>query len=230
MNPHITKYDAVEFAQASAENMGISRDKVRPHELLLFSKLDSAQNRYEFSLKHEEARDVLATARGLLDRDAFVAVGMAIGIVPVPILNSVERPTAAAPVYWPDPYIFDEAAAGSGSNYLSEAQALESIFWGTHTLTTNEGNRIDRNPNTYFRTIQETQAASGTSNLQTGMEIKDIGAAVRFGGGDENRIVIDIASSDKTKIGGKSGERQNYLMVRLVGAIIKGSTTKQYLK
>lgn len=223
----INKAKALRIARNAAQKMGLAASKVRPSELILFAGLNSNENRYEFSLEHGEAQKVLKLAKGLLDRDAFVAVGMAIGVLPVPVINSREYPTAAAPVYWEDSGVFTEPA-GAGHD-LSESQALASIFWGYHTIQTNEGVRIDRASNIHFRTVQETQGSASTDNMQTGLEVKSIGAAVRFGGGDENRIIIDIASLDKTLIGGPAA-RNNYLMIRLTGGVIKGSSTKLYTR
>lgn len=220
------KRNALRVARRAAKGSRLKPTQARPHELLLFAALNANANQYEFDLEHDEAIKVLKIAKGLRDRDAFIATGMAIGIVPVFVSSSVEYPTAAAPVYFPDPNIFDTAA---GTATLSEAQALESIYWGFHTLQTNEGVRIDRSPNLEFRTVQQTQGSSSTANMQTGIEVKEIGAAIRFGGGDENRIIIDINSSDKTHIGGPAA-RNNYLMVRLEGSIIKGQTTKVYTR
>lgn len=210
----------------AVKNMGLPTDKARPHELFLFAKLSTDEGQYTMKLNYEEQQRILNISEGLLDRDSFVAVGMSIGILPVPVIATVEYPSAAAPNFWPDPNVFDTAAGGAT---LSEAQALESIYWGRHTLITNEGVRIQKRPNQSFRTVQETQGSASTANMQNDQEIKEIGAPVRYGGGDQNEIIIDIKCDDKTHLAGAAA-RQNYLMVGLYGAILKGSTTKVYTR
>ncbi|MEM9529186.1 MAG: hypothetical protein AAGA31_21430, partial [Bacteroidota bacterium] len=143
-------------------------------------------------------------------------------ILPVPVIDGKEYFTAAAPEFWPDPRVFDEAAAAPG--VLSETQALESIYWGDHSLKTNTGIRLDKNPNLLFRNVQTTQAGANTANEFHDF-IKPIGASVRFGGGDENEITVRINCPDKALIGGPEA-RNNYLMILLDGAIVKGATEK----
>ena len=213
------------IAYGAVERLGLPSDKARPHELLLVAKLTTSDNQYTLKLNYEDQQRILNISEGLLDRDSFVAVGMSLGIIPVPIISTVEYPSAAAPVYFPDPNVFDTAATAT----LSEAQALESIYWGRHTLITNEGVRIQKRPNISFRTVQQTQGSATTQNMQNDQEIKEIGAPVRFGGGDQNEIIIDIKCDDKTDLAGDAA-RQNYLVVGLYGAILKGSTTKVYSK
>lgn len=236
MITNIGKAKAMQVAQRAAAGMGLDPTKARPEELVLFAKLDPNYNQYSFSLSHDEAIKVLTIANGLRDRDAFIAVGMALGIVGVKVASSVEYPSSAKVAYHPDPNIFSAAA----TSVLTEYEALRSLYWGTHTIQTNEGNRIDRAPNLGFLTVQQTQesfqystdgtndSSHMTNNMNTGLEVKEIGAAVRFGGGDENRIIIDINCKDKSVIAG-TATRANYVLIRLVGAIVKGSSTKQYL-
>lgn len=210
----------------AAKRMGLDATNARPHQLLLWAKLSTSENQYRIPLKDEDQRAVApGVGRGILDRDGFMAVSMALGIVPVPVLGGKPYFTAAAPVWFPDPNVFNTAA---GSATLSEAQALESVYWGSHTLKTNTGVRLDKNPNLVFRTVQQTQASAATQGMQNGVEFKQIGAIVRFSGGDENEIIIDINCLDKTHIAG-TADRANYLLLVLDGAIIKGSTSKAYL-
>jgi len=145
----------------------------------------------------------------------------------VPIIGGKEYPTASQIVFHPDPNIFPEPA-GAG-HALSVEQALRSIHLGTHTLQTNEGIRIDKNPNFPFMTIQETQGSGTTQNMLTGLEVKDLGADVRFAGGDENEVIIHTKCDDKTLIGG-TDDYNVYVLAFLIGAISKGATTKTYTR
>lgn len=218
---------AVERAMSAAVKMGLDVTKARPHTLMLVAKLDNSESKYNISLRDDiQSRLAPGVARGLLDRDAFVASDMAIGILPVPVIGGKEYFTAAAPVFHPDVNIFDEVAGATHA--LSEKQALEAIYLGDHTLKTNEGIRIDKNPNIHFRTVEQTQQSASTANMMTGLYMKDIGSDVRFGGGDENEIIIGVKCDDKTLIGG-TADRSNYIIILLYGAIVKGGTTKTYL-
>lgn len=217
------------IAYGAVERLGLPTEKARPHELILVAPLSASENQYSLKLNYEEQQRILNISEGLLDRDSFIAVGMSLGIIPVPVVSNVEYPSAAAPLFFPDPNVFSTAATTT----LTEAQALESIYWGRHTLITNEGVRIQKRPNFSFRTVQQTQGSANTQNMQNDQEIKEIGAPVRFGGGDQNEIIIDIKCDDKTDIAGAitAGDgHQNYLMVGLYGAILKGSTTKVYTR
>lgn len=218
---------ATRLARKAAEKSGLPGTKARPHQLHLLAKLDPSENQYRIPLK-AEAQSALSPeiGRGLLDRDSFIAIGYAMGIIPVPVIGGVPIFTAAAPVFWPDPNVFDTAAPDANS--LSENQTMESIYWGDHSLKTNEGVRIDKNPNMIFRTVQETQASGSTQNMMTGLHIQEIGAAVRFSGGDENEIIVNIKCPQKALIAG-TATRQNYLLFILEGSIIKGATNKAYL-
>ncbi|MEM6397779.1 MAG: hypothetical protein AAF741_15630 [Bacteroidota bacterium] len=217
---------AVRTARRVARKQGLNATNSRPHQLHLWAPLSTSENQYVFPIKAEDqARIAPGVGRGLLDRDAFMAHSMAVGIVPVPVVGGKEIFTAAAPVWFPDPNVFAEAA---GAATLSEAQALESIYWGDFSLKTNVGVRIDKHPLLPFRTVQQTQGSATTSNMQNGEEFNEIGAIVKFTGGDENEIIININCQDKTHLAG-TADRNNYILIALDGAIIKSSTSKAYL-
>lgn len=219
-------YRAISAALAAVRTLGLNPAKARPHSLILARPLSSDDNTYTFSLDHKENDSVLpGFARGIMDRDGFVASGMGVGILSVPVIDGVEHPTAASPIFFPDPNVFDGTDAASA---LTEAQQLETIYNGEYSLKTNEGLRIQNNPLYLFRTAEQTQGSAETTNMQTGIQIKAIGASVRFGGGDENEITIKHTSKDKSLIEGTE-DRRNYLVIYLVGAVVKGATTKAYL-
>lgn len=219
----IGRNKAWRIAKEAARKMGLNVSKARPHELYLFAQLTVGDNQYTLDLKHEEQVKIFKAAEGLRDRNSFIAVGMSMGLVAVEVSGGSEIITGVAPIFWPDPTVFSEATAG-----LAEYKALESVYWGRHTLKTNEGVRIDKRPNMIFRTVQQTQHSANTRNMQNDVEVKELGAAIRFGGGDQNEIIIDIDCPDKTNLAGNA-TRNNYIMVQLTGAVIKGSTTKTYI-
>lgn len=224
MDSILSRSQVMRMAQAAAGKMGLKKTKARPHELILALPLKGDEDTYTFSLHRESAEKYLPQiTKGLEDRSAFIAIGGAVGILSVPVIGTVEYPTAAAIEYHPDGQIFSQAATTT----LTEKQALESIYYGRMTLKTNEGVRLDKMPMLHFRTVPQTQASATTANQFSGAEVKALGAAVRFGGGDDNEVSISIKCADKTNIVGNA-TRKNYLIVRLVGTIIKGSTTKAY--
>jgi hypothetical protein len=213
---------------AAAKKRGMNMTKVRPHTLILAALLDPSESSYRLDLRQSEQEKILpGVVRGLLDRDGFISSGMALGFAKVPIIGGREYPTAAEIAFFPDKNLFPEPA-GAG-HALSVQQALRSIHLGTHSLNTNEGIRIDKNPNFPFMTVQQTQASAGTENMLTGLEVKDLGADVRFAGGDENEVIIHTKCDDKTLIGGPA-EYNIYILAFLVGAISKGATTKTYTR
>lgn len=215
-------------AMAAAAARGMDMSKVRPHTLILAAQLLANESNYAFDLRQSAQENILpGVVRGLLDRDGFIASAMAIGLMTVPVIGGKEYPTAGTVTFFPDPNVFAAPAAGA-PNVLTEAQALESIYFGDHTLKTNEGIRLDKNPNFLFRHVQQTQGSAATTNMLTGAEFKDIGADVRFAGGDENEVRISTKCDDKTLIGGPA-DRNNYLLVFLLGAVAKGATTKRYI-
>lgn len=201
---------------------------VRPHTLILAAQLSSSESEYRFDLRQSAQEKVLpGVVRGLLDRDGFLASAMALGFAKVPVIGGKEYPTASQIVFHPDSNMFPEPAGADHA--LSVEQALRSIYLGTHSLKTNEGIRIDKNPNFGFMTVQQTQESNVTANMLNGQEVKDLGADVRFAGGDENEVIINTKCDDKTLIGGTDAYNI-YALVFLVGAISKGATTKVYTR
>lgn len=212
---------------AAANKSGLPVTKVRPHTLILGAKLDPTESSYDLDLRDEKQSSILpGVTRGLVDRDGFIASAMGLALYSVPVIGGTEYPTNGQLAFFPDANIFAAAAAAPG--VLSETQQLESIYMGDHTLKTNEGIRLEKNPNYLFRTAHQTQTSGTTSNMLTGIEYKDLGADVRFGGGDDNLITISHKCLDKTLIGGPA-ERNNYILVFLLGVVFKGGTTKAYL-
>jgi len=227
MRKSIGRYDAQKIAMSQAKAMGMNAAEARPHSLILAAKLSATKEQYNISLEHSIQRDILPWTEGLEDRDAYVAVAMGLGLAKVPVISDVEYPGAAQFAFWADPTLFPTAATATTA--LTEAQALQSIYWGRHSIKTNQGVRIDADPNFWFQTIQETQQAAATANMLTGLELKEIGAAVRFAGGDKNNVLIEFECQDKTDIAGPAAHN-NYLVVFFEGAIIKGGTSKAFLR
>lgn len=214
-------------AMAAATRAGMPKTKVRPHTLILGAKLNGAESAYDLDLRDEKQAFILpGVTRGLIDRDGYIASAMGLALYSVPVIGGKEYTTNGELAFFADGNIFDAPVTAPG--VLTEKQQLASIYMGDHTLQTNEGIRLEKSPNYLFRTVQQTQASGTTSNMLTGIEYKDLGADVRFGGGDDNLIRISHKSIDKSLIGGPA-ERNNYILVFLLGVVLKGGTTKAYL-
>lgn len=221
---------ATQMAMQAAPSMGLDPNKARPHIMIIAEKLGPTNQSYVLNLERKAQKDILKWSRGLEERDSFIGIAHALGLAKVPIIGGVEYQEAAQLTFAPDAALFSTAA---GSAILSEAQALQAIFYGTHTVKTNQGVRIDRNSNFLFQTSQTTQHSGSTVNERNGSELKEIGAAIRFAGGDDNSVSIDFECADKTHIGGavaSGAGHANYLVYFMVGAIIKGGTTAAFLK
>lgn len=217
---------AMAEGQRIAQNIGLDLDQVHPSELLLFAALDANENTYELPLNHDEAIKVLNTAIGLRDRDGFLAVGMAIGVAKATVDSGTVYPGSMQIAYHADDNLF--AAAADAAGVLTEAQQVNSIYAaGNYSLRTNQQIRIDRVPNLKFLTTSTTQHSATTVNETTDV-IKPLGAVVRFGGGDGNSVIVSHKCLDKLVIEGTSAGK-NYLVIRLVGALLKGASTKMYL-
>lgn len=213
---------ALKVAQSIARKNGVDARNARPADLVLVQKIDNSKDSYRFSLRAEDNK--FSIAKGLLDRNGFIATHMALGIVKAPILNGTEYLGAKAIEFFPDPDVFDGVATAD----LSESEALEHIYTtGKYTLKTNQDNRIDNESCRHLRTVQETQASATTASMAVGAEFKELGAAVGFGGGDDNAVIINFNCKDKSMIEGDATSN-NYLVVILDGAIVHGLTTKVY--
>lgn len=223
MNP-IGRKEAIRMAMKAALDLKLDPKNTRPHDLYLFAQLTSSKDSYTLKLDNDSQKKVISIAEGLQDRDSFMAVAYSLGILRVPIYGGTEYPAAGRLVYFADPNVFSTAATVT----LSESEQVNHVYWGRHTLQTNEGIRINEARNLQFMTVQETQGSASTLNMLTGMELKEIGAVIRFAGGDNNQIITTFDCEDKSLIGGPA-THNNYLFWRLCGAIIKGATNKSYL-
>lgn len=225
---------AANVGQNATNKLGISKFNSQPDELFLLARLTTSDSEYRISVDHDVQQSIWGGTKGLAWRNEFYATAMAVGVLPVKVASSVNYFGAQAPLYWPDPNVFSQAA----TSVLTEAQALEGIYMGTHTFQTNESVRVDQVKTLGYRTVQQTQNAqivtgfSGTTNtnytqnMQTGDEFKYLGNVMKLVGGDDNYISFNIQCADKTNIvGNTGGTRVNYLCVRLLGFVVKGGGT-----
>lgn len=222
----IGRYDAQRLAMKQAQAQGLKKTEARPHSLILAAELSTTKELYKITLEDSIQSKVLDLTSGLSEQDVYIAVAMGMGIAKVPVINGVEYTSAAQIAFWADPNLFDTPA---GTAILSEAQALRSLHWGIHSIKTNQGVRIDEAPNFWFQRAHDTQHSASTANPVTGEELKELGAAIRFAGGDKNSITVNAPCLDKTHIAGGDNHK-NYLMIFLEGAIVKGGTSRAFLK
>ncbi|MEM1215498.1 MAG: hypothetical protein AAGJ82_07430 [Bacteroidota bacterium] len=229
MNNGIGQPQALRAGMKIARSLGLRGENARPHLLILTAPLLSDTDSYNLSLEHSDQSKVLPWAEGLRDRNGFVGVAHALGIAKVPVRGGIEYPSAAQIAFHNDQALFPTAA----TNVLAEWEQLGSLYMGRHSLVTNDKVRIDKNPNYGLLTRNTTQHSATTVNEQIGDQFKEIGAPVRFAGGDTNSIDFYVPCKDKSLIGGTvtgGNGHKNYLVYFLAGAIIKGGTTKVYTK
>jgi len=226
---------AAAVGQAMGRKAGQSKFTAQPDELFLLARLTTSDSEYRISVDHDVQQGIWAGTKGLAWRNEFYATAMSVGILPAKVASGVTYFGAQPPVYFPDPNIFNQAA----TSVLTEAQALEGIYLGSHTFQTNESIRIDQVKTLKYRHAQTTQAApviqtgfSGTTasyslqNEETGDQFKYLGNNMKLVGGDDNYISFNLQCADKTNIVGNSGgTRVNYLCVRLLGFVVKGGGT-----
>ena len=227
---------AAAVGQKATEKLGISKFNSQMDELFLLARLTISDSEYKISVDHDVQQQLWAGTKGLAWRNEFHAVAMAVGILPAKVASSVTYFGAQAPLYFPDPNVFNQTA----TSVLTEAQALEGIYMGNHSFQTNEAVRVDQVKTLSYRTVLQTQQASittgfsgtttayTTQNMQYGEEFKYLGNVMKFVGGDDNYISFNIQCGDKTNIIGNSGgTRVNYLCIRLLGMVVKGGGTSK---
>lgn len=213
----------LESARQAATNIGLAASAARIASLILLAKLVPNKDNYSFSVSWADQERIAPNfALGLRDKDAFLMSRFSLGILSVPIVDGVEVFSAAAPIYWPDPNVFN--AAGAGAANLSEAQALESLYNGFIQLTTNTDVRLEDFHLGDLRTVKTTQDSDVTSNEQDGCQYLEIGNLMGFHGFEKNKWDLRIDSPDKTLLGGPDA-RNNYIVLKADGAIVKGATT-----
>ncbi|MTB49819.1 hypothetical protein [Lewinella sp. W8] len=228
MYPSNNRITATKMAQDMAVRMGMEPSVARPHQLHLLAALDPNKNEYLIGINEREQNKIdQFVPIGLSDRDGFLAVGMAVGILPAPVVNSVPILAAALPVFHPDPNIFDGAPAQAGE--LSEAQQVTLLYNSKFSLQSGTEKRIEDHPTLPFCYVPETQASASTANVLNGMELKPLGASVAFAGADKSHLTFRVDSKDRSLIAG-TATRKNYLYVILDGAIIEGANNFLFAK
>jgi hypothetical protein len=228
MYPHNNRIAATKMAQNMAVRMGMEPSVARPHQLHLLAALDPNKNEYLIGINEREQNKIdQFVPIGLSDRDGFLALGMAVGILPAPVVNGTPVLAAALPVFHADPNIFDEPAAVAGE--LTEAQQVNLIFMSKFSLQSGTEKRIEDHPTLPFCYIPETQASGSTRNVLNGSELKPLGASISFAGADKSHLTFRVDSNDRSLIAG-TATRKNYLYVILDGAIIEGANNFLFAK
>lgn len=223
----IGQHEAQRLAMRYARGLKLKKTKARPHTLILAAELATETDNYSLSLEHSIQKSILPFTEGLRDRNGFVAAAHGLAVAKVPVRNNVEYGEAAEIAFNPDKNLFPTGATAN----LAEFEQLRSLYWGRHSIVSNEDIRIDKKPNFGFLTRHTTQHSATTENEQFGDQFKTIGAFVRFAGGDTNSIDFHVPCKDKSLIAGAitgGNGHKNYLVYFLVGAILKGGTTKMF--
>ena len=208
------------LAKTKAGGKGMPAIKAQPDELILIKELTAEDSEYTLSLD-DGAYVGIPVAKALAYRNGFQAVGMAVGVLPVLLDGATPLWGSLKPEYYANPTVFNEPI---GTAKLSEANAINGIWWGHFTVQSNEGVRIDKQSLLSWMHIQQTQGSATTQAMFDGSEVKSLGGVIQFSGGDDNFIKIRVQCADKTHLPGNAAHK-NYAIVRLIGASLKGETT-----
>lgn len=207
-------------AQRSGKRRNMKKIKSQPDEILLLAELNDEQSEYTLILDDKSQSDY-PISKALAYRNGFKAAGMAVGVLPVPIRDGKLMWGALPPAYFADERVFTEPA---GTARLSESEAVQGVWFGHFTVQTNEGIRIDKQPLLSYMTTLQTQSSATAKSMFDGSEVKSLGGVITLSGGDDNYINIKVQCLDKTHIGGNA-DHKNFIIVRLIGAGLKGETT-----
>jgi hypothetical protein len=226
MYPSNNRTLATLIAQEKVVAMGMSADMARPDQLHLIVPLDPNKNEYKVPI-NELDNNVYFPAKGLSVRDGCLITGMAVGVLAAPVVNGVPILSAALPVSYADPAIFDGPAANPGE--LTEAQQVNLIFMSKFTISSGTNKRIEDHPTLPFCHVPETQSSGTTKNVRNGCEIKPLGASIGFAGADKSSLTFRVDGQDRSLIAG-TATRKNFLYVILDGATMEGANNFLFVK
>lgn len=216
--------------RSKAQDQGLEKGNVRPHELHLYSALSATEANIRFNVDKKTNSGVNPLSLGLDERDAFVATRLALGIHPTSFVSSVEY-YANTPIFFhPDPNYF------TGTN---EAASLEVIYNALMNINSNQEIRLQDLKTRNFRVVQQTQRIANyyttdgtldsvfsTAPMQNGIEYKPLKNAIAFAGGDTSEINVTWKQGLYSGIAGVADTRTNFAVVLLQGFIIKNGVQK----
>lgn len=204
-----------------ASQLGLKESDVRPQTLRVLYKLTATSNTLTFDIARKTGNHALDNL--LQENDFFVGHGVALGILPVPVINSIEAAGNAQPIFYPDPNIF--TTAGSGT-LASEAQALEMVYNSTMRIETNQDIRVKDFPTVIFRDCPETQKAAALQNSYDTVPFKDLYTGLGFAGGNVNEIEVKFPSQGEFSQIAGSATRVNYAVLLIQGTLLVGGAQK----
>lgn len=224
----------MKVAQGVAKESKMAKGKVMPGELIYVIPLNTSKGTYEINLATETGLTSIPLERRLEFRNNFIISAMAIGALKVPIIGGVTMWGASVPVFHEDATIFNTAA---GAASLSESQAIAGLWMGKFSLQNNEEQKIIDFPTRGFRTVYQTQQGGVTDgtlgfptvNQQDGNEYKSLGGIVKLAGGNQNKIILNIQTEDKTHLAGTAAA-PNYIYIAMRGAYLRGGTISELQK
>ena len=224
----------MKVAQGIAKEQNMKSSKVMPGELILVVPFSTSKGTYEINLATETGLTNIPLERRLEFRNNFIISAMALGALKVPVVNGVTQWGATLPVFHEDATIFNTAA---GAAATSESQQIAGLWMGKFSLQNNEEQKIIDFPTRGFRTVYQTQQggvtdgtlAFPTVNQQDGNEYKSLGGIVKLAGGNQNKIILNIQTEDKTHLAGTAAA-PNYIYIALRGAYLRGGTISELQK
>ena len=219
-NPQMGRQFLVQLRDV-AKQLGLKESDVRPQTLLVHVKLAATANSIKFDIARKTGTHALDNL--LQENDFFVGHSIALGILPVPVINSIEAAGNAQPIFYPDPNIF--TTAGS-STLASEAQALEMVYNSTLRIETNQDIRVKDFPAKIFRDCPETQKAAALQNSYDTVPFKDLYTGLGFAGGNVNEIELKFPSQGEYSQIAGSATRVNYAVLLIQGVLVVGGAQK----
>lgn len=219
-NPQMGRQFLVQLRDV-AKQLALKESDVRPQTLLVHVKLAPTANSIKFDIARKTGTHALDNL--LQENDFFVGHSIALGILPVPVINSIEAAGNAQPVFYPDPNIF--TTAGSAT-LATEAQALEMVYNSTLRIETNQDIRVKDFPAKIFRDCPETQKAAALQNSYDTVPFKDLYTGLGFAGGNVNEIELKFPSQGEYSQIAGSATRINYAVLLIQGVLVVGGAQK----
>lgn len=219
-NPQMGRQFLVQLRDV-AKQLGLKESDVRPQTLKVHVKLAATANSVKFDIARKTGNHALDNL--LQENDFFVGHSLALGILPVPVINSLEASGNAQPIFYPDPNIF--TTAGSAT-LASEAQALEMVYNSTLRIETNQDIRVKDFPTNIFRDCPETQKAAALQNSYDTVPFKDLYTGLGFAGGNVNEIELKFPSQGEYSQIAGSATRINYAVLLIQGVLVVGGAQK----
>jgi len=210
-----------------AKSVGLKGRDVRPHELLLYAKLEANKKVYTFDVNKRSSGQHDMEIR-LDENDMFLAYAAAIGVHKVNLdATQNEEPGSSQVIYTADPVWFPTGVATFGLGTL-ESQDIQKVWTGLLKVESEQDIRLKEYNAMRFQTAPETRVAADGYFQYDGGEVKDLFTGLGFWGGNRDNLELKLGPGTAANIAGNiaNNGHQNYAVIRLVGHILVGGAKK----